>query len=877
MSTREANITNYDLRAKLPGFLRYFALAAIAAALVIVVAGYFRERSKSDFRLKGEHANLSLDVIAEVEGYERLETEDGVAKYLIRADYAKTFADNHQELTNMRLEVYGDDGAVNKLASDSALYVPGPDKNFTAYLKGNVNIETSEALKIKTNNIVYTRKNETADADELVEFERDNLKGRSFGATVRIAEKQLELLRDVEIETFESPELAKSGVRYAKVNSSSATLDQVANKIALDGGVAVKISSKTESGGTRSTEVQAARAAIYFVPVDGQSPRLKRVELFDDVQIASVESGQAPTNLNAGYALYDKDADRYELRNGAHITTRTNEKPTDIQASEAIFEQLAGKLALTGNAKITQGGDNLTGDAINADLFRDNRVRYAIIRGNASARQTTTERTTLVAAPELNATFNDARQLESANAIGPSTGEVTPSNNAGYTSVVIAAARGIGARFKGDGLIDAMRTDGRTTINLNVPNNEPDAANKRLTADAVKTVFNANGKDIARAEAAGDAELFIEPLNAGRDIYRTTIRAPRFDCEFFPTGNNVRSCVGGTKARVERAPTSPAGGRGTQYLTADQLTAHFGERSTDAERLDATGSAKFTEGDRNAIANQMTFTQADQTVRLRGGDPTVWDSVARARAREIDWDTRNSKSYLRGGVSTTYYSRKKMRDATPFGSSEKPVFVTGESAEIDHASESAVYTGSPRAWQENNYVRGDRLTIEQREGKFVAEGNVQSVLYNAKLRQRGNEASQPVYAAAGSLVYSRERQVLQYRSSVDIRQGTDRITAGMVDVYLSENNEVAKTVAEQNVVVTQPNRRAAGDWVQYTSADDTAIIRGNPATVSDAENGSSESGQITFNMRDNKVTSDGRTKQNTSGRTRSVYKVKPAQ
>lgn len=875
MTDHETKAKNYELRAKLPKYLRVFALGAIAVVLLIVVAGFYRERAKSAFKLKSEHTNLSTDVIAEVNDYERLESENGVAKYFIRASRAKTFSDNHQELENMYLEVYGADGAVNKLSGENALYVPEPDKNFTAYLKGNVQIETAERLKIKTNNIVYTRKSETADADELVEFERDNLKGRSLGAAVRMAEKQIDLLKDVEVETFESPELAKSGVRYAKVSSQSANFDNAANKITLDGGVAVNINSKASSGNAQSTDVNAARATVYFVPVDGQSPRLQKVELFENVHIVSAESGQTPTKIDAGYALYDKDADRYELKNGAHITTATNEKPTDIRASEAIFEQLAGKLALTGNADITQGGDNLKGDAIYADLFRDNKIKHAVIRGNASAKQVTTERTTLIAAPELNATFNDARQLSNANAIGQSTAELTPTNNASYSQVLMNAARGIGLSFKGDGLIDVMRTDGRTTINLSVPNSQPDSANKRLTADSVKTIFSANGKDIVRAEAAGNAELFIEPLNSGKDNYRTTVNAPRFDCEFFATGNNVRSCVGGKKARVARVPTVQAEGRGTQYLTADQLTAQFNERSNDAEKLDAIGNAKFTELDRNAIAREMSFTQSDQTVRLRGGEPTVWDASARAKAREIDWDTRNSKSYLRGGVSTTYYSRKKMRDSSPFASSDKPVFVTAENAEIDSLAETAVYSGNARGWQENNYVRGNRLMIEQKTGKFVAEGNVQSVLYNAKLRQKGKESSQPVYAAASSMNYNRDSRVLQYRNSVDIRQGTDRITAGVVDVYLSENNEVAKTIAEQNVVITQPNRRAVGDWAQYTSADEVAIIRGDPATVSDAESGSSQSASITFNMRENKLTSEGKTKQNTSGRTRSVYKIKP--
>lgn len=875
MTKGETRSKNYELRAKLPKVLRYFALGAIGAGLLIIVAGFYRERARSAFKLKSEHTNLSTDVIAEVNGYERLESENGVAKYLIRATRAKTFSDNHQELENMYLEVYGADGAVNKLSAENALYVPEPDKNFTAYLKGNVNIETAERLNIKTNNIVYTRKTETADADELVEFERDNLKGKSFGAAVSMADKKIDLLRDVEIETFESPELARSGVRYAKVNSSSATFDNAANTISFNGSVAVNITSRASSGEARMTDVQAVRAVVYFVPVDNQSPRLKKVELFDNVHIVSAEGGQTPTKLDAGYALYDKDADRYELKNGTHITTATKEKPTDIRASEAIFEQLAGKLALTGNADVTQGGDNLKGDTIFADLFRDNKIKHAVIRGSASVRQVTAERTTSINAPELNATFNESRQLADANAIGQSTAEVTPVNKASYSQVVMTAAKGIGVLFKGEGLVDVMRTDGRTTINLSVPNNDPAAANKSLTADAVKTIFGSNGKDIARAEAAGDAELFVEPLNAGKDIYRTTINAPRFDCEFFATGNNVRSCVGGKKARVTRIPTVRAEGRGTQYLTADQLTAQFNERSNDVDNLAANGNAKFTELERNAIARQMTFTQNDQTVRLRGGEPTVWDASARAKAREIDWDTRNSRSQLRGAVSTTYYSRKTTRDSTPFASSDKPVFVTAESAELDHIAETAVYTGSARGWQENNYVRGARLMIDQKAGKFAAEGNVQSVLYNARLRQKGKESVQPVYAAANSLEYNRDVRILQYRNSVDIRQGVDRITAGVVDVYLSENNEVAKTIAEQNVVITQPNRRASGDWAQYTSADEVAIIRGQPATVSDAENGSSQSATITFNMRENKVASEGRTKQNTSGRTRSVYKVKP--
>jgi len=863
----------------------------MGVALIVVVAGFYRGGTRSDFKLKSEHTHLSTDVVAEVNNYERLESDQGTPKYYIKADYAKTFSDNHQELQNMYLEVYDKDGNTSKLSSQNALYVPEQDKNFTAYLKDNVNIETPQGLKVKTNNVVYTKKTETADADEAVEFERDTVKGTSLGAKVRMADKQIDLLKDVQVESFETPELMKSGVRYAKINSASAMMDQLQNTIQFNGGMSANITSKSKTGVDQNTDVQASRAVAYLAAAADntnnnggsnapanttKTPTLKKLELWENVHIVSTPAGQPATTIDAGYALFDKDAARYELKNGAHIVTNAQDKNTDIRAGEAVFEQEAHKATLTGNAEVTQSGEYLKGDEIQADLFPDNKVKYAVMHGNAFAKQTTPERVMSVAAPELNVTYNDAKVLSLANAVGASRVDITPAQpNTRYSNVITTATNGISVTFKGEGLVDAMHTDGRTTINLSAPNNAPDSANKRVTADTVKTTFQQNGKDIARAEAVGNAELYIEPINAGKSNFKTTIDAPRFDCEFFPTGNNVKACEGGPKGKVTRERTIAEEGRGTQYLTADKLNAQFSDKTNDIERMDAIGNAKFNELDKNAIAREMSFTQADQVVRLRGGEPTAWDSRARTKAREIDMDTQHNKAYLRGGVSTTYYSKKQMRDAGPFASSDKPVFITAENAEIDNNAETAVYTGNPRGWQESNYVRGDKLIIDQKAGTFRSDGNVQSALYSVRTHKNGHESNEPVYVAAVSMLYQRDAREIQYRDSVDVRQGTDRLSAGAVDVYLDEHNALSKTVAEGNVVMTEPGRRGTGNWTQYTAADDIAILRGDPATVTDAESGTSSAAQMTFNRRENRVVTEGKPKPATAGRTRSVYKVKP--
>ena len=164
--------------------------------------------------------------------------------------------------------------------------------------------------------------------------------------------------------------------------------------------------------------------------------------------------------------------------------------------------------------------------------------------------------------------------------------------------------------------------------------------------------------------------------------------------------------------------------------------------------------------------------------------------------------------------------------------------------------------------------------IMQKTGQLQVDGTVQSLLYNVNRRENGKDSNIPVYAAAKKLTYARDSRLLVYESDVDIRQGKDRITSGLAKIYLTENNELARTEMENSVTITQPNRRAAGDYAQYNAADEVVVLRGNPARVEDAENGTSQGSQMTVHLRDNRVVAEGKSKQNATGRTRSVYKIK---
>jgi lipopolysaccharide transport protein LptA len=107
------------------------------------------------------------------------------------------------------------------------------------------------------------------------------------------------------------------------------------------------------------------------------------------------------------------------------------------------------------------------------------------------------------------------------------------------------------------------------------------------------------------------------------------------------------------------------------------------------------------------------------------------------------------------------------------------------------------------------------------------------------------------------MYYSDIDRLIHYEGNVDIKQGTDRMTSGLADVYLTkETNEMEKTVAQRNVVLTQPNRKGTGDWVEFTSASEIAVLKGNPARVDDVEQGNTEGNRLTLSMKEGKVTAD---------------------
>lgn len=584
-------------------------------------------------------------------------------------------------------------------------------------------------------------------------------------------------------------------------------------------------------------------------------------------------------------AVVEQKSKRLELKKDVQLTiapgttakASSRTRPVAIKAAHGTFEQQSMQLAFSGGVTVEQEKDILSGDNLTAFLNEQKHLQKAEIRGNSYMRVMDPGRAAEVHAVNMDFFMDKDQRLERALA----SNDIKARTLEGDSDVEITGGNSLDATFQAAGdssLLKQMVAGGRSVITMSAPKSkasDPHAANKRLTANEVKLIWRATGRDLEKAQANGDAELSIDPVVSGARAERKKLNAPQFDCDFFEAGNLARTCKasGGAKAVID--PMQPSKDRGTRTLTSQDMTTVFLKDTQDIERVDAQGEGKFNENDRNGVAASVSYVAADETVRLRGGDPTVWDSRGRTKATELDSDLRNQVSYARGKTTTTYYSQEQTNGATPFAKTKSPVYIASERGEFRHASGQAIYYGNARAWQDDNYVRGDKLVLYVNDKRMEATGHVQTAIYNAKKTVENNKQVVPVFAAADSMFYSDPDHTIHYEGNVDIKQGTDRMTSGVADVQLTkETNEMEKTVAQRNVVLTQPNRKGTGDWVEYTSASEIAILKGNPARVEDIEQGNTEGNRLTLSMKEGKVTADDARGPQSPGRVRSTHKIR---
>ena len=169
--------------------------------------------------------------------------------------------------------------------------------------------------------------------------------------------------------------------------------------------------------------------------------------------------------------------------------------------------------------------------------------------------------------------------------------------------------------------------------------------------------------------------------------------------------------------------------------------------------------------------------------------------------------------------------------------------------------------------------RGDVLELDNGERTMIATGNAQSAIYNFEREvEPGKKEIVPVFGAADKIHYFDNNRLVRYTNNVKIRQGTDQIDSVKADATLDADYKMTRFVAEQEVVLTQPQRTGKGNQLDYNATSDEAVLTGNLATIEDREHDTTSKGaRLTLHLRDARITAtdEGGTK-----RVKTVHRIK---
>ncbi|HLG16609.1 MAG TPA: LPS export ABC transporter periplasmic protein LptC [Blastocatellia bacterium] len=795
-----------------------FAALTVFLLIAVALAVYLSMRGKR-IDAPPQHPKLQGRVVAVFNDTRYAHEVEGRIRFLLTAGVDRAFEDGAHELEQVRLESYGTAGTRHDVVTSDRARVSDPSNlnNLHAEFSSNVVVQISDDLTIKTNYLDYNRTKNQIETSERVDFDGKSISGNSKGIRVEAADERIHLLKDADV-TLKDEAQGTSG---PSLSAGRGPRDE-------------------------SAEAKAARKARK------RARRLARKQ---------ARALRATVTAKSSGANSKREADGKGL---------ASKKPVHITGESALLERKQRRVTFTGRVIVTQGSDEMRADEMRGYLDDTGHLERVEARGSSYLRQG--DRAEFRSA-DIDFFFAATHQLERAVATGEAFARALDSE-----SPREARAAKIEASFVDSpqgNAVDTITGIGGAVVLVPAPAASDQHANpaaRELRANEVTLHFHPGGRFIKSAEAAGDAAIVVTPLRAEGRADKKTIRAPQMNAEFFETGNQLKSfnAAGGVRVELE---SLVAEAHPLRVTTSKRLTASFAADVQDVERIVQEGDFKYAEGDRHAIAERAVYDGRNEMLLLRGKRPQAWDSKARTQADEIDHDRRNDETHARGDVRTTYYSRETTDDSTPFKNTKSPVFMTADRADARNGDGVAVYTGNARGWQDDSFVKGDRIELYRTDKRMAATGNVESALYTLKRKTpEGRQEIVPTFATAERMTYSDTDRLVHYEGRVRARQGEDTIDASSLDVFLQkETNEVERMLATGGVVLTQPGRRGTGDTLSYTAADGRAVLTGNNARVDDAEKGSSMGAQLTFYIRDDRFVVDN---QQGLSRVRSTHRLK---
>ena len=400
------------------------------------------------------------------------------------------------------------------------------------------------------------------------------------------------------------------------------------------------------------------------------------------------------------------------------------------------------------------------------------------------------------------------------------------------------------------------------------------------------------GHILRRAITSGPAHIEIAQAQPGSPSMpapspqHTDVTAGKFEAQFaFSEGrNHLLSIHGSPDARIVNS--SP--GEPDRISTSASIDATFLPQGG-IDSITQQGNVVYTDAQdpakrMQAWANFARYTPADQMLVLTG-NPRVANGGMATTANTIRINRATGDALAQDDVKSTYSELKEEPNGALLASSS-PIHVTAHSMTARNSPGVALYTGNARLWQEANLIEAPTIEFDRDRRFVIAQGTpaqpVQTILIQAskansqaektatkRLKGDSISPSTPISVTATKLTYADSERRIHYEGGVFVQSADFTASAKTVDAYLlprsqaTNNQSVAgpgqldRMVAQDGVVIQQPKRRAEGQKLVYTAADDKFVLTGGPPSIFDAEHGKITGVSLTFFRRDDRVLVEG--------------------
>jgi lipopolysaccharide export system protein LptA len=401
----------------------------------------------------------------------------------------------------------------------------------------------------------------------------------------------------------------------------------------------------------------------------------------------------------------------------------------------------------------------------------------------------------------------------------------------------------------------------------------PDTGKNQQAVELVTQALAMNvvdGRRLSTGETGGPGTITLTPSNPQTPGEKTVITAKRFQAEFDSAGH-IAKFRGEPEARiVSFVPGQPEKSSDSRTLLANfapggGLSEIVQEGSVFYVEPAAPGSKQL--GGRIAQAQRVRYLPDDDTLTLTGS-PRLVDGGMTITADSIRVNRRSGDAFAQGSVKSTYSELRQQPDGALLATAD-PVHVTSAAVNANRQTGIARYTGGARLWQGANALEAPVIEFGRTNRSITAEGSTNKPVTSVFVQVDKQGRSSPMVVTAPKFAYVDTERQAHYTGGVRARGSDLNITAAKADVILlaagqatlktQGPSQLDRIVAERSVVIQQQERRASGEKLVFTAADNAFVLTGGPPMLTDPEHGTVRGDSLTFYSRDDRVVvaSDG--------------------